>query len=630
MKLYRKGLQPKLDVIRLLQGCDTQHVVKIFDAGEADGVWYEVLEYADGTLRDLLGMGPADSDRTKRILLELTQALKHIHSHNLIHRDLKPENILVREKDPLDLILTDFGIASLSGETQHFTSTNRTVKYGAPETCGGAVSAKSDYWSLGLIVLESLMGKHPFDGLSDMVVVKQLISSQIDLREVKDPRWVLLLKGLLTRNPEKRWAGKEVDEWFKGKTPSIAFEEFDRPSQRPYKIAHTECWTAPELAIALASHWKEGVKDIGRGLIVPWLRDELRDQEACRVLMDLMDDRKLTHDERLLRFIAHIGRGLPSNWKGLSLQLSSIMNLCRDNLSDNPSHPGVIEELYEKEVFDVWSSAGNEESRSIGDQWKAAVQEFETEWSLLAATKELSQPPPNKKLLLPALLLVIVSPDFRSTLAHDLAGAPTAINASDLYVRLCERHSLALLLLRHTISTEAVSIGLKEQGAAVDINKFSDSLAQDFGTVLAQDPDYHQTLVTLKNAVINRQARLLVGQEHEIREKLFERAKSRLVSQEFRTRTVVGFGEILLDGAIVGGMFCVYRALLGYWQLGEPGSYLMPSFSHMKNELEGEWVLLLGLLGLTSLAYLASKQLASAYFKQSGATGKSPSDRNNG
>jgi len=94
LKLYRRGLRPKGDVIETLRTCSRQHVIEIIGCGESDGLLYEILEYAKhGTLRDLFRKGPVKDALMLSIVSELLGAVEHIHSRKIIHRDLKPENI---------------------------------------------------------------------------------------------------------------------------------------------------------------------------------------------------------------------------------------------------------------------------------------------------------------------------------------------------------------------------------------------------------------------------------------------------------------------------------------------------------------------------------------------------------
>jgi len=102
LKLYRRGLKPKSDVIEILRACSREHVIEIVDWGESDGLWFEILEYGKhGTLRDLFLNGPVKDALMLSIVRQLVAAIEHIHSRKIIHRDLKPENILVRTLKPI-------------------------------------------------------------------------------------------------------------------------------------------------------------------------------------------------------------------------------------------------------------------------------------------------------------------------------------------------------------------------------------------------------------------------------------------------------------------------------------------------------------------------------------------------
>ncbi|MGG7382312.1 protein kinase domain-containing protein, partial [Escherichia coli] len=85
---------------------------------------------------------------------ELGKCLHSFSEHGLRHRDLRPGAILVRQKDPLDLVVTGFGSARLSDFDLDIVSPLETTRYSAPEAIAGGVAAASDWWSLGMILLE--------------------------------------------------------------------------------------------------------------------------------------------------------------------------------------------------------------------------------------------------------------------------------------------------------------------------------------------------------------------------------------------------------------------------------------------------------------------------------------------
>ncbi|WP_386069125.1 protein kinase [Tahibacter sp. UC22_41] len=143
------------------------HIAKLFDAGIADdGTPYLVLEYIEGrTWQRWLAETAPDLRRRIRQFLLVCDAVEHAHRHLLVHRDLKPANILVDTDDMPRLL--DFGVAALL--QQHDSTLTRegaaamTPAYAAPEQLrGDAVTTATDVYALGLVLYETLSGRHPF------------------------------------------------------------------------------------------------------------------------------------------------------------------------------------------------------------------------------------------------------------------------------------------------------------------------------------------------------------------------------------------------------------------------------------------------------------------------------------
>ena len=384
LKLYRRGLHPKIEVLEKLQGCDRRFVVETIGSGESEGFWYEVLEYgAAGTLRDLMGNAPIPEETLRVILKKLNEAISYVHSIGIVHRDLKPENVLVRSRSPLDLVLSDFGISSLSSATHHFTTRSRTIKYGAPESAIGVVGPASDFWSLGLIILEALTGRHPFDALSDIAIAWQLTTANVDTSGIANARWRLLCRGLLTRDPQKRWTAEAISTWLSGGAPPVVDDVPIRPAQKPYKFSKVDCFSTAELALELGRHWELGERHLARGLILPWLREELRDQDAANLHIDLTETRSLTNADRLLRLIVGLGRGLPPIWRTGSLDRGTLEAKCRSAMSGSEEDTKLILDLSEHGVLGVWGDGGHEDCADWQRQWTAAIDEFPKSWEAI-------------------------------------------------------------------------------------------------------------------------------------------------------------------------------------------------------------------------------------------------------
>lgn len=381
-KLYRKGIQPDSELLARLSENPAGHVVRLIAHGIADGYAYELMEYCPrGTLRDLLESGPLPRERLRQMVAEMAAGLAEIHAQKILHRDLKPENFLVRSTDPLQLALSDFGIASLRQGTQHFTTLARTVKYGAPETLTGVLDEKTDWWSLGMIVLEAATGRHPFETLSDQVINHHLATRPLDVQSVFDDDLRMLCRGLLLRDPKRRWSGAEVARWLAGDETLEAPEEGTASgSVRPYQIGESSCTSAHELAAALAKNWSDGCKDLKRGEIGTWLTQQLSDQNLARRLQDIMDERGVSDDYRLLRFLLAAAPDMPGVWRGEALSEQALLAAARRAFDGDKEAQTWLESIIDEDVPKACSAAGLSGLGAFGERWHAGWQGFCERW----------------------------------------------------------------------------------------------------------------------------------------------------------------------------------------------------------------------------------------------------------
>ena len=406
-KIYRHGIHPNREVQERIAAIDPAHRVEVLEKGISDGFAYELMEYCRaGSLRDLLRSdAPLSAARLREVIAELAAAVASVHQAGLIHRDLKPENMLVRSLAPLDLVLTDFGIASLQNATLRFTSTARTLAYGAPETLSGVIDGKADWWSLGMTVLEAALGSHPFAGLSEAVILHRLLTRSIDLSAISDPTLKILLRGLLLRDPKARWGNSEIDRWLAGDPtlPTPVEEQQAVPAGRAYQIGDDFCQTPEQLGIALARHWQKALSDLDNGLLMNWFRKELNDQNRVRLLLDLNFESQLPPDLRLLRLIIDLAPGLPPVWRGQRIGLRDILLAADRALKNDAEAIALLDHLYEQRVLEAYASVGNAEAADIVRRWHGAVNSFDTAWRAaiehIKANRQPGDPVPFEELM---------------------------------------------------------------------------------------------------------------------------------------------------------------------------------------------------------------------------------------
>jgi len=185
---------------------DHPSIIDLFDYGIHEGIEYLAMEYFPcGDLKARL-QNPLTADEAIAFLKEIARSLKVVHEAGIIHRDLKPPNVMLR--DDGSVVLIDFGLARslLSGEGSTRTGVLRgSPYYMSPEQAQGEIlDARTDLYSLGVILYEMLAGKKPYLGASAIDVLQQHVMAPVPELPVHHLCYQPLLERLMSKSREQR------------------------------------------------------------------------------------------------------------------------------------------------------------------------------------------------------------------------------------------------------------------------------------------------------------------------------------------------------------------------------------------------------------------------------------------
>jgi serine/threonine-protein kinase len=195
--------------VRVARQVSHPNVCRMYDIGEVEGAPFLSMEYVDGedlaTLLQRIGRLPAD--KAIEIARKLCAGLQAAHDKGVIHRDLKPQNIMLNKKG--EVLILDFGLAAIAEQIAGAEVRNGTPAYMSPEQLKGTgVTARSDLYSLGLVLYELFTGKRPYAAgtMQELIALQEAAepSSLTSLASDVDPAVERVVRRCLDPDPLRR------------------------------------------------------------------------------------------------------------------------------------------------------------------------------------------------------------------------------------------------------------------------------------------------------------------------------------------------------------------------------------------------------------------------------------------
>ncbi len=320
--LYKEEDEPDPDIYRVMNAMDHDHVPELIKTGRWRKRPFEIHEWIEGgSLHDAGTFGFSNPDDLHTIIDEIAKALKSFSEVGLRHRDINPRTILLRNRAPLDLVITDFGSARLSDFDLDMVSPLTLTRYSAPEAIVGAISSASDWWSLGMIILEQVTNGECFEEINEKAYMLHTVTVGVEIPQHIDTSVRHLLQGLLIRDPNLRWQAEQVFKWLNGKDvelPANLVQEQKDDLSTAITLGGKTFFSPERFALSAAEfeNWSEGNELFQKGELQTWLREYDGSFKKTDRINRLVVNDKIREDFKYPLALMVLNPSLPLTFKG--------------------------------------------------------------------------------------------------------------------------------------------------------------------------------------------------------------------------------------------------------------------------------------------------------------------------
>ena len=290
----------------------------------ADDTSSGAIEAITGQRLDAIPAEYRADDAFLRSLLRIVHTKLETHtSDGHGHGAICPDVFVVHSLDPLEVSLLEsaFAASQAPGSGDLTLNGNAQIsRYSPPEQLIGIQSPASDWWSVGLVLLEQWQGPALWEGIHERAWLLHVITEGVAIPAAIEPDWRDLLMGLLTRDHSQRWGAEQVGRWLSGdRDIAIHYESAaSEGAGEAIVLAGVRHRSTARYALAAAQeqNWEQGLEQLINGELLTWLEQKQWDTEIIAEIRRLANDGALLCDERFMVVLLLLNPNLPLCFKG--------------------------------------------------------------------------------------------------------------------------------------------------------------------------------------------------------------------------------------------------------------------------------------------------------------------------
>jgi hypothetical protein len=283
----------RISVMRVLKGLEINSILHMVDWGVAEWppaerkcviVIYHrpmggrVMESMSATVKRI-----PDHQFARAVIKPIADGLVELAAKGIAHRAIRPDNLYYVDEQRTKIVLGDC-VTSVPAHDQPVLC--ETIESGSALAIGrGGGTYADDMYAFGASLLILAIGRNPLHGISDQEIIKRKVHVGSYATLVGDERMpvslIECLRGLLTDDPEQRWAATNIDLWLNGKRLTPIQARSEPQSQRPIRFADQEFHSIRPLSLAMYQNWEKAREIISDGTLEIWIRRGLELNELA-------------------------------------------------------------------------------------------------------------------------------------------------------------------------------------------------------------------------------------------------------------------------------------------------------------------------------------------------------------